>query len=144
MTRIFKFALPLAALLLASSMATPARAQFGGGGDGMAQMEQMAPMLNMMKRHMGKKRFAQLMQTVGPMFAGDGGGGGFGGGGFGGGGFDMGGFGGGGFGGGGFHMGSMMGMMGSMDMGAMMGMFSGGSGKSGRRSGKRRYSSSRW
>ena len=30
-------------------------------------MEQFAPMLETMKRRMGKKRFARLMQTVGPM-----------------------------------------------------------------------------
>ena len=132
MARLFKFALPFAALLLlASSISNPARAQFGGGGgDGMAQMEQMAPMLNMMKRKMGKKRFGQLMQTVGPMF--DSGGGGFGGGA---------GFGGGGFGGGGFDMGSMMGMMGSMDIGSMVGMFDGGPRRSYRRGKARRYSS---
>ena len=95
MARLFnQFCLPLAALvLMASSIPNSARAQFGGGDDGMAQMEQFAPMLNMMKRKMGKKRFGQLMQTVGPMMDG-GGGGGFGGGGFGGSGFGGGGFGG--------------------------------------------------
>jgi hypothetical protein len=137
MARLCKIYLPLAALvLMASSISSPARAQFGGGGDGMAQMEQMAPMLNMMKRKMGKKRFGQLMQTVGPMFDG-GGGGGAGFGGFGGGSFG----GGGGFGGGGFDVGSMMGMMGSMDIGSMVGMFDGGSRRSGRRGKARRYSS---
>lgn len=136
MSRLPKFALPFAALLLVvSSVANPARAQFGGGDDGMAQMEQFAPMLNMMKRKMGKKRFGQLMQTVGPMFDGEGGGGGFGG--FGGGG----GYGGGGFGGGGFDLGNIAGMMGSQDIGSMVGMFSGGSGRSGRRGKSRRYSS---
>ena len=131
MARLIRFCLPLAALvLLASSIPNAARAQFGGGGDGMQQMEQFAPMLNMMKRKMGKKRFGQLMQTVGPMF--DGGGGGAGG---------FGGFSGGGFGGGGFDAGSMMGMMGSMDIGSMVGMFDGGSRRSGRRGKVRRYNS---
>ena len=54
----------LAALLL--SVATPANAQFAGT-DEFQQMEQFAPVLEMMKQRMGKKRFGQLMQTVGPM-----------------------------------------------------------------------------
>ncbi len=67
------------ALLLAPLAATPAKAQFGGGDADM--MTQFAPMLEMMKAKMGKKRFAQLMQTVGPMMSGmmENGGGGFGG-----------------------------------------------------------------
>jgi hypothetical protein len=92
----------------------------GGGGEDM--MTQMAPMLEMMKAKMGKRRFAQMMQTMGPMMSGDGGG-------MGGmmGGMGMpGGFGGmgmpGGFGGG--DMSSMMSMMGPMMnmMGPMMSM----------------------
>jgi hypothetical protein len=75
------------ALLLAVATTAPAKAQFGGGG-GDDMMTQMAPMLEMMKAKMGKKRFAMLMQTAGPMMANmmEGGGGGFGGlgGGFGG------------------------------------------------------------
>jgi hypothetical protein len=50
-------------------------------------MTQMAPMLEMMKAKMGKRRFAMMMQTMGPMMSKmmDGGGGGMGGmGGFGG------------------------------------------------------------
>ncbi len=54
----------LAALLL--SVATPANAQFVGT-DEFQQMEQFAPILETMKRHMGQRRFSQLMQTVGPM-----------------------------------------------------------------------------
>ncbi len=54
----------LAALLL--SVATPANAQFAGT-DEFQQMEQFAPVLEMMKQRMGKKRFGKLMQTVGPM-----------------------------------------------------------------------------
>jgi hypothetical protein len=44
-------------------------------------MTQMAPMLEMMKKKMGKKRFAALMQTMGPMMSRmtENGGGGFGG-----------------------------------------------------------------
>jgi hypothetical protein len=33
------------------------------------QMRQFAPMLQMMKQHMGKRRFGQLMRTFGPMMA---------------------------------------------------------------------------
>ena len=89
------------ALLLAVATAAPAKAQFGGGGGDQDMMTQMAPMLEMMKAKMGKKRFAMLMQTAGPMmanmmeggggFGGLGGGGGFGGfGGLGGGGISSG------------------------------------------------------
>ena len=44
-------------------------------------MTQMAPMLEMMKAKMGKKRFGALMQTMGPMMSRmtEGGGGGLGG-----------------------------------------------------------------
>src|SRR5205807_3035654 len=72
-------------LLLFTLTSAPAKAQFagfgGGGGDG-DMMTQMAPMLEMMKAKMGKRRFALLMQTMRPMLSGmmDGsGGGGFGG-----------------------------------------------------------------
>lgn len=120
------------ALLLAVVMAAPAKAQFGGGEDTMAQF---APMLEMMKAKMGKKRFAMLMQTAGPMMSNmmEGGGGGLGGmlggGGLGGGGgigglggISPAGFGGdlggdlGGFGGGG----DIMGMIGGSGMVAML------------------------
>jgi hypothetical protein len=92
----------VALLLLLTFSAAPAKAQlagFGGGAGGEDMMTQMAPMLEMMKAKMGKKRFAALMQTMGPMMSNmmDGSGGGLGGmnfGGFGGGNF--GGFGGGG------------------------------------------------
>ncbi len=82
MTRSRLFLSAAAALALASVVAVaPARAQFGGGDTDM--MTQFAPMLEMMKAKMGKKRFAKLMQTVGPvmsnMMEGEGGSGGFGG-----------------------------------------------------------------
>jgi hypothetical protein len=57
-------------LLVATFAATPAKAQFGGsaaGSGGEDMMTQMAPMLEMIKAKMGKRRFAALMQTVGPM-----------------------------------------------------------------------------
>src|SRR5215471_13536857 len=64
-----------AVLLLFAVMSAPAKAQFGGfgggggGGGGEDMMTQMAPMLEMMKAKMGKRRFAMLMQTMGPMMS---------------------------------------------------------------------------
>jgi hypothetical protein len=68
-------------LLLFTLTATPAKAQFAGGGD-QDMMTQMAPMLEMMKAKMGKRRFAMMMKTMGPMMSRmmEGGGGGLGGG----------------------------------------------------------------
>lgn len=121
MKRTMKLVLPIVAgLILSTNISRPAHAQFaGGGGGGFEQMQQMAPMLNMMKRKMGKKRFAKMMQTFGPMMSEmmDGqGGGGFGGGGFGGGNFG---------GGGGFNMGAISGMMNPEMIGSMTQMFGG-------------------
>jgi hypothetical protein len=110
-----------AALLVAFMLtAAPAKAQsggFGGAGTeagGQDMMTQMAPMLEMMKAKMGKKRFAVMMQTMGPMMSQMMQGGGFGntGGSFGGfgGGFAPGGFGA----GSGVDIGSMMSMVGPM------------------------------
>jgi len=82
-----------AALLVLALAGSPARAQFGGfgggGGGGEDMMTQMAPMLEMMKAKMGKRRFGMLMKTAGPMASQmmQNGGGGFGGGLGGGGGF---------------------------------------------------------
>ena len=56
----------VALLLLLSLTSVPAKAQFAGSGGG-DMMTQMAPMLEMMKAKMGKRRFGMLMQTVGPM-----------------------------------------------------------------------------
>lgn len=61
-----------AVLLLVSITGSPARAQFagfGGGAGGEDMMTQMAPMLEMMKAKMGKRRFAMMMQTMGPMMS---------------------------------------------------------------------------
>src|SRR5690349_4359681 len=60
-----------AVLLLLSISSAPAKAQFlgGGGAGGQDMMTQMAPMLEMMKAKMGKRRFAMLMQTMGPMMS---------------------------------------------------------------------------
>jgi hypothetical protein len=94
-----------AVFLLFAMTSAPAKAQFGGmmgGGGGEDMMTQMAPMLEMMKARMGKRRFAMMMQTMGPMMDGSGGGGGLGGG--------------------------LGGMMGGMGGGDMMGMLGGGGG----------------
>ena len=116
-------------------------------------MTQMAPMLEMMKAKMGKKRFTMLMQTAGPMMSNmmEGGGGGLGGmlggGGFGGG---FGGLGGGGFTNAGYMSGDVyqsaggggdiMGFLGGSGMTAMlpqmMSMINTG-GRTGRRAKKR-------
>jgi hypothetical protein len=93
MTGADKVICQVAALLLLFTLTSiPAKAQFaGGGGGGQDMMTQMAPMLEMMKAKMGKRRFATMMQTMGPMMGRmmEGGGGGLGGmmggGGFGGG-----------------------------------------------------------
>lgn len=60
-----------AVLMLFSISSVPAKAQFAGlgGAGGEDMMTQMAPMLEMMKAKMGKRRFAMLMQTVGPMMS---------------------------------------------------------------------------
>src|SRR6266568_7213519 len=60
-----------AVLLLLSLTGSPAKAQFlgGGGAGGEDMMTQMAPMLEMMKAKMGKRRFAMMMQTMGPMMS---------------------------------------------------------------------------
>jgi hypothetical protein len=70
MTGADKVVCQAAALLLLFTLTlTPAKAQFGGGGGGQDMMTQMAPMLEMMKAKMGKRRFAALMQTMGPMMS---------------------------------------------------------------------------
>lgn len=57
-----------AVLLLFAVSSASASAQMGfGGGGGEDMMTQTAPMLEMMKARMGKRRFAMLMQTIGPM-----------------------------------------------------------------------------
>ncbi|WJR78970.1 hypothetical protein [Bradyrhizobium sp. NP1] len=107
-------------LLLFTLTGSPARAQFagfdGGSGGGGDMMTRMAPMLEMMKAKMGKRRFAMLMQTMGPMMSrmmenGGGFGGTMAGGGLGGYGTP-----------GGFGGGDMMGMMGSANISDIMGM----------------------
>ena len=65
MKHVLKLAQPALAVLLLS-LATPAGAQVAGA-DGFQQMERFAPVLEIVKQRMGKERFGQLMQTVGPM-----------------------------------------------------------------------------
>ena len=98
-------------LLLFTLTATPANCAFAGGGQDM-----MTQMLEMMKAKMGKRRFAMMMQTMGPMMSRmmEGGGGGLGGM-MGGGGIPTG------F-GGGYGGGDVMGMLGGAGGGEMMSM----------------------
>ncbi|MET4116822.1 hypothetical protein ABIB85_003199 [Bradyrhizobium sp. JR1.5] len=60
-----------AVLLMFSISSAPAKAQFlgSGGAGGEDMMTQMAPMLEMMKAKMGKRRFGMMMQTMGPMMS---------------------------------------------------------------------------
>jgi len=72
MTGADKVVCRAATLLLLFALTTmPAKAQFAGldGAGGGDMMTQMAPMLEMMKAKMGKRRFAMLMQTMGPMMS---------------------------------------------------------------------------
>ena len=112
MTGADKIVCQVAALLLLFTLTSmPAKAQFAGGG-GQDMMTQMAPMLEMMKAKMGKRRFAAMMQTMGPMMSRmmEGGGGGIGGM-MGGGGIP-----------GGFGGGDVMGMLGGAGGGELMSM----------------------
>ena len=64
MKRLVKLA--CSAVIVAAFFASaPANAQFAGIDD--SQMQQFAPMLEMMKKQMGKQRFGQLMKSMGPM-----------------------------------------------------------------------------
>jgi hypothetical protein len=65
MKTIIKLACPLALAITLALPAAPAHAQFAGD-----QMAQFAPMIQMVKKKIGKKRFARLMQTVGPIMMG--------------------------------------------------------------------------
>jgi hypothetical protein len=57
-------AIPVLCCLLAPSANAQSEDVMGG-----EQMRQFAPMLKMMKQRLGKRRFGQLMRTVGPMMA---------------------------------------------------------------------------
>ena len=60
-----------AVFLLFAMTSAPANAQMGGFGAGgnEAMITQAAPMLELMKVKMGKRRFAALMQSMGPMMS---------------------------------------------------------------------------
>jgi hypothetical protein len=62
MKTIIKLACPLALAITLALPSAPAHAQFAGD-----QMAQFAPMIEMVKKKIGKKRFSRLMQTVGPI-----------------------------------------------------------------------------
>ena len=58
----------IVSLILAASLSRPAHAQFAGEG-GFEQIQQFAPMLEMLKKKMGKKCFAHVLQTMGPFIS---------------------------------------------------------------------------
>jgi hypothetical protein len=60
-----RLACPLAVIAVLVSAGAPAKAQLAGMDEG--QMPQFAPLLEVMKEKMGKRRFGQLMQAMGPM-----------------------------------------------------------------------------
>ena len=62
MKTIIKLGCPLALAIDLALPPAPAHAQFAGD-----QMRQFAPMIAMVKKKIGKKRFARLMQTIGPI-----------------------------------------------------------------------------
>jgi hypothetical protein len=65
MKTAIKLVCPLALAIAFALPAAPAHAQFAGD-----QMAQFAPMIEMVKKRIGKKRFGRLMQTVGPIMMG--------------------------------------------------------------------------
>jgi hypothetical protein len=148
MNTLAKLGVPLAVVVALSLTSVPAHAQLFKEED-MGQMKQFAPMFEMMKQTMGKKRYGAMMRKMGPMMArmgnnGNGLGGNFGGG-FGaaptGGGFDGGGFSAGSFGdfsGGDF--GGFANMFGSgQGMGDLRGLIGGFTGRHGRRGWRHRH-----
>ena len=71
MSTLTRVSYSLALLVTVAFSAAPARAQFQGTGDQMAQfapmMEQFAPMMQRMTSKIGKKRMGHMMQAVAPM-----------------------------------------------------------------------------
>ena len=134
MNTLTKLGCPLAVAAVLALTSIPAHAQLFKEED-FGQAKQFAPMFEMMKKTMGKKRYGAMMRKMGPMLArmgdnGNGVGGGFGAAGSGGGdvgSYDFGGYSGGDFAG-------IANMFGSgRGMGDLRGMFSGFSGRHGRR-----------
>jgi hypothetical protein len=64
MRTIIKLGCPLILAIALALPTAPAHAQFAGD-----QMSQFAPMIEMVKKKIGKRRFNQLMRTVGPIMA---------------------------------------------------------------------------
>ena len=129
MHTLTKLSCPFAVAAVLAFTSAPAHAQLFKEED-MGQMKQFAPMFEMMKHSMGKKRYGAMMRKMGPMLERMGNnGGGFGGGAGrgGGGGFDFDGFSGGDFGG-------MANMLGSgQGMGDFRRLIGGFTGRHGRR-----------
>ena len=67
--KLTRLASTLALVLTICLSQTPARAQIGGFGGGEDMLTTRAPVLEIMKKKMGEKRFGELMKTVGPVAA---------------------------------------------------------------------------
>lgn len=144
MNTLAKLGGPFAVVVALALTSVPAHAQLFKEED-MGQMKQFAPIFEMMKQTMGKKRYGAMMRKMGPMMArmgnngngfGGNSGGGFGAAATGGGdvgGFDLGGFSGGEFGG----IGNMFGS--GRDMGDLRGLIGGFTGRHGRRGWRHRH-----
>ena len=65
MKPVFKLACPLALAVALALPSAPAHAQIAGD----QMMSQLAPMIGMMQKKIGKKRLGRLMHTVGPVMA---------------------------------------------------------------------------
>ena len=68
MNTLAKLGVPLAVVVALSLTSVPAHAQLFKEED-MGQMKQFAPMFEMMKQTMGKKRYGAMMRKMGPMMA---------------------------------------------------------------------------
>jgi hypothetical protein len=149
MNTLAKLSGPVAVALALALTSVPAHAQLFKEED-MGQMKQFAPIFEMMKQKMGKKRYGAMMRKMGPMMArmgnnGNGSGGNFGRG-FGAGGGDLGGFDFDGFSAGnlsgfsGGDFGGMANMFGSgRDMGDLRGLIGDFTGRHGRRGWRHRH-----
>jgi hypothetical protein len=138
MNTLAKLGCPFAVAAVLALTSVPAQAQLFKEED-MGQMKEFAPIFEMMKQKMGKKRYAAMMRKMGPMMArmgnnGNGYGGGFGAAPTGGRGFDFGGFSAGDFDGySGGDFGGIANMFGSgRGMGDLRGMFGRFTGRHGR------------
>jgi hypothetical protein len=143
MNTLTKLGCPLAVAAVLALTSVPAHAQLFKEED-FGQAKQFAPMFDMMKRTMGKKRYGSMMRKMGPMMERMGNfGGGYGAGGSDSDGFDFGGFSGGNFSGfSGGNFGGIANMFGSgRGMGDLRGLIGGFTGRHGRRGWRHRYAS---